>query len=313
MELIAQDFELADCQSPIIGTVGTFDGVHQGHQAILNRLVEATQEMQGKSLVITFSPHPLQVVRPDKAPKLLTNNGEKESVIAQCGIDYLLILPFDREMAQLGPEEFVRTVLINRCNMVKMIIGYDHGFGRNRSGHVDLLKKLGETYNFDVSVVMPVRVGDFTVSSTNIREALQQGDLKLANTLLGRPYVISGKVVVGRKSGKRLGFPTANIDVDGTKKLIPKNGVYIIRARLDDNTYYGVMNIGNRPTLTPGQFAIEAHLFDFDGDIYDRYIVIETLEYIREERRFGGVDTLKAQIQQDINQAHAWLDANISK
>ncbi len=299
------DLNTKDC--PIVATVGAFDGVHTGHCQILGQLVADAKKLNGQSLVITFSPHPLEIVRPEIAPPLLTDDSEKQQLLANLGIDWVYFLRFDRAMADLTPEQFVEKILVQRFSVVKIIIGYDHGFGRNRSGHADELKQFGQKFGFDLAVISPMQTGDHTVSSSKIRAMLTEGSLGLANQMLGWSYQLSGTVCEGNRLGRTLGFPTANIRLTQPRKLIPKKGVYIVRARVADQQHFGVMNIGVRPTLAPGELSLEVHLFEFSDTIYDQPIQVELLHYLRDERKFADKDELIRQIEADSLNARNWL------
>ena len=286
-----------------IVTLGTFDGVHLGHQKIIKKLTESAQEMGLKSLVLTFHPHPRTVLQDTSSLQLLNSTEEKKILLAHQNIDYLVIHPFDKEFSRLTAEEFVEKVLVNKFHVKKIIIGYDHRFGRNRTATIEDLIRFGAAYGFEVEQITAEEVNEITISSTKIREALHHGNIKIANQYLGSPYMLNGTVVKGQQIGRTIGFPTANIAIDSNEKLIPLNGVYIANAYIFDKKYQGIMNIGNRPTVNGQSQSIEIHLFDFEASIYDEKITIELLEYIRPEQKFDSLDALKSQIAKDKERA----------
>jgi riboflavin kinase/FMN adenylyltransferase len=290
-------------------TLGTFDGVHLGHQKILTRLTESAQKMGLKSLVLTFHPHPRTVLQEATTLQLLNTIDEKKSLLANQSIDFLVIHPFDKEFSRLTAEEFVENVLVKKFNVKKIIIGYDHRFGRNRTATIDDLIHFGEIYGFEVEQISAEEINAMTISSTKIRKALQQGEIRTANHYLGHPYLLNGTVVQGQQIGRTIGFPTANIAINSQEKLIPANGVYIANAYLNSKKYHGVMNIGNRPTVNGQSQSIEIHLFDFDATIYGENITIEFIEYIRPEQKFENLDVLKLQIAKDKEQAILYFES----
>lgn len=293
-----------------IVTVGTFDGVHRGHQDVLARLVEKGRREGRRSVLVTFDPHPLEVVRPDSAPPLLTVGDEKIEVIAETGIDYLAVLPFTAELAAYSAEQFVDEVLQARFRMRSLMIGHDHGFGRGRAGDVDVLKRLGTTRRFDVEVVPAVAFdhGD-AVSSTAIRRAVTEGDLARARAALGRPYSLSSRVVQGEKRGRLLGYPTINLAPLSPRKALPPHGVYAVRVATPSGEFGGMMNLGARPTFGDAALSLEAHLFDAEGDWYGARVRVEFAERLRETRKFDGADALVAQLHRDAADARRALTA----
>lgn len=284
-------------------TVGTFDGVHVGHRAILRYLVDRAAERFGTSVVLSFDPHPREVVHGEAVP-LLTTVEERAQVMEQLGIDRFIVIPFTEEFSKLQAESFVGDVLVRRIGLQEIVIGYDHAFGRDRRGDADLLSDLGKEHGFTVDIIPAQVVEEHVVSSTEIREALtEDGDVKLAAQMLGRLYSLKGEVVRGDGRGRKIGFPTANISVDHPRKVIPATGVYAVRAtRIGDDrreTYAGMMNIGNRPTFEGLDFAIEVHLLEFSGDLYGKDLRIEFVDRMRDERKFDSVDGLIEQLSQD--------------
>lgn len=290
----------------LVLTQGTFDGVHLGHARVLNHVVETARNTGGESMLLTFYPHPRLVLYPDdNSLRMLNTIEEKAELVRACGIDHMLVLPFTSETAKLSPLEFVRDVLVDKLGVKTIIVGYDHRFGRHREGSFENLVSFGEMFNFSVEEIPASEIDHIAVSSTRIRKALLGGDLDLANELLGRPYSLTGTVVHGRKLGRTIGFPTANIQPDDPFKLIPATGVYAIRCRINVENFYGVMNVGYNPTIEGKGFSIEAYLFDFSDIIYDLAIRIEFHRFIRPEQKFNNVEELAEKIKQDVEAAKA--------
>lgn len=289
-------------------TSGTFDGVHLGHQKILARLKEISALNGGESVVLTFWPHPRMVVSEDsQGLQLLSTLEEKIDLLTDLGIDHLLIVPFTRSFSELSCEDYIQQILVDQIGTKKLVIGYDHRFGRNREGSFDFLKKNAPHYGFEVEEIPREDIEEMAISSTRIRHTLSSGHIEEANSLLGRPYSISGTIVKGKQLGRQLGFPTANIQVNSFHKLIPTNGVYIIRAIYDKVSYQGMLNIGTRPTVDGTIRTIEANIFDFDKDIYGEKLQIELLKYLRPEQKFDGLDALIAQISKDKEAAKGYF------
>ncbi|MCS6999267.1 MAG: bifunctional riboflavin kinase/FAD synthetase [Bacteroidota bacterium] len=283
-------------------TVGTFDGVHRGHQVIIERLLRYASSTGTRSVVVTFEPHPRIVLqRSSQAPiSLLTTFSEKHALLQRMGIDVLVVIPFTFEFANTTAEEFVRQVLVERIGLQHIVIGYDHSFGKDRGGDEQLLRRLGVELGFSVERVEPVLVDGETVSSTRIRHALLSGNIEKANSMLGYPFSIEGIVVEGDGRGRRLGYPTANIELLDQHKILPGNGVYCITSTVDGVPLQGMANIGIRPTFTDSaNIRLEAHFFDFSGYLYGRKIVLSFHKYIRPERRFESVDMFWSQLQED--------------
>jgi riboflavin kinase/FMN adenylyltransferase len=288
-------------------TVGSFDGVHLGHQAVLREIDRRARAAGRASVLVTFDPHPLEVVNPDAAPPLLTTGAERLEILAQSPLDYVLLLRFDRHLAGLTPDGFVREILLERCAVRELVIGHDHGFGRGRSGDVDTLRRLGATEGFEVDVVEPVDFGGQHVSSSRIRRAVAGGDLASARTMLGRPYGVVGRVGQGERRGRLLGVPTINLSEISPRKLLPPDGVYAVAVEWRGGRVGGMMNQGPRPTFQDGRRVLEAHLFDFDGDLYGEWVRIEWVERLRDIERFASAEQLKTQLQHDRRQAMAAL------
>ncbi len=292
-------------------TVGSFDGVHLGHRAVLDETAGRARVAGRQGVLVTFTPHPLEVVNPSAAPPLLTLAEERLEILAQSAIDRVMMLRFDRGLAELSPRDFVREVLIGRFGMRELIIGVDHGFGRGRSGDVETLRSLGSELGFDVNVVDPVVIGGQQVSSSRIRQAVASGDLAEARQLLGRPYTVIGRVGRGAQRGRRLGVPTINLADVPSRKLLPPDGVYAVRVEWPGGRAGGMMNQGPKPTFDEGRRSLEAHLFGFDGDLYGQQVRIEWVERIRGVRRFESVDELTMQLGQDRREATAILAGRV--
>lgn len=288
-------------------TVGTFDGVHLGHLAVLTEIVRRSRSAGRKSLLVTFEPHPLEVVNPAAAPPLLTTGIERREALAQTELDYVVFLRFDQRLAAMSPDGFVREVLRRRFGMRELVIGYDHGFGRGRSGDVETLKRLGAEDGFLVDVVGPVEVGGHPVSSTQIRRAVTGGDLSAAARLLGRPYSVTGRVVPGAGRGRTIGIPTVNLGEVPSNKLLPPDGVYAAWVETPAGRYAAMLNQGPRPTFGEAGRSLEAHLFGFAGDLYGRWIRVEWVKRLRETQRFGSAAELMAQLDIDRRQAKELL------
>lgn len=280
-------------------TLGTFDGVHLGHQAILKKLVSATENGTYESLVLTFYPHPRMVLNKEGAMHLLNTIEEKTILLEKFGIDHLIVHPFDDAFSKLSAEAFVKNILVDQLNIHKIIIGYDHRFGENRSANITDLIHFGKQYNFEVAQINAEEINEITVSSTKIRTALLEGAIELANQYLGYDYFFSGKVIKGKQLGRTIGFPTANIKLSETYKLIPKNGVYIVYSTLNNKRVYGMMNIGHNPTVGENNKTIEVHYFDVNEDLYDKIITVAFLKFIRTEEKFDSIDALKIQLNKD--------------
>ena len=292
----------------MIATIGFFDGVHQGHQYLLRNLVEVAQAKGCSSMVITFAEHPRRVLQKDYIPQLLTSNAEKEAYIKQAGVDEVIFLDFTAEFAQLSAQQFMEVYLKSRYGVKGLLIGYDHHFGNNKLEGFSDYQRYGKACGIDVILCEGFQVEEYNVSSTVVRKLLYAGDVETAEKCLGRPYTLTGTVVKGRQVGRKLGFPTANLRIETPFKLVPAGGVYAIWADVEGMRYAAVLNIGNRPTLDNGQdVSIEAHLFDFDAQIYGASVSLEFVAHLREEQCFASLDALKAQIQTDCEMARGIL------
>jgi riboflavin kinase/FMN adenylyltransferase len=302
--------KLPRAEEGTVVTVGSFDGVHVGHQGVLAEVARRARASHRASVLVTFEPHPLAVVNPQAAPPLLTTAWERREILAQLPLDYALFLRFDRRLAGLSPEEFVREVLLARCGVKELVFGYDHGFGRGRSGDVETLRRLGAELGFAVDAVPPVDVGGEPISSGRIRRAVAGGDLRTAARLLGRPYRVTGKVVPGEHRGRLLGVPTINLGEVPAEKLLPPDGVYAVWVEWRGGRVGGMMNQGGKPTFGDGRRSLEAHLFGFEGDLYGEWVAVEWVERLRDVRRFGSADELQDQLARDNARARAVLGGN---
>jgi riboflavin kinase / FMN adenylyltransferase len=289
-------------------TVGTFDGVHLGHRDVLAHIVARAREMSLDSVLVTFDPHPLEVVNPTAAPLLLTVGEEKLEVVAESGVRYMAIVPFTPVLQRYSAAQFVDEVLRHRFHVKHLVIGHDHGFGRGREGDVEVMRALGHERGFGVEVVNAVATGDGrVVSSTVIRRAVAGGDLRHAAQALGRPYSVQARVRRGDQRGRALGFPTVNLESPPPRKLLPPDGVYAVRAQTPAGAFGGMMNLGPRPTFGDNARSLEVHLFDTDVDLYGAPVRVDFVERLRETRAFTGPDELKAQLRRDDERARAIL------
>ncbi|GAB3809038.1 bifunctional riboflavin kinase/FAD synthetase [Spirosoma humi] len=290
-------------------TSGTFDGVHRGHQTILARLTEVARASGGESVLITYWPHPRTVVSNDSQNlKLLTTLDEKIELLDQAGVDHLIVIPFTRSFSELTSEEYIRQILIDKIGTKKLVIGYDHRFGRDREGGFDYIQAHQSEYGFGVEEIPRQDIEAVGVSSSKIRAALNEGNVHTANRFLGRLYSLTGTVVKGRQLGRTIGFPTANLQVDDPAKLIPANGVYAVDVDYAGQTLGGMLNIGFRPTVAGTNQTIETYIFDFDKDIYGEHITLKFREFLRPEQRFDGLPALVTQLKRDEESARAILN-----
>jgi riboflavin kinase/FMN adenylyltransferase len=288
-------------------TVGSFDGIHLGHMAVLREITRRADKRGLDSVLVTFDRHPLTVVRPDEAPGMLTTPDEKKEILSQSGLDYVAFLPFTRKLSQYGPEEFVDHVLCRRFRVAELVIGYDHGFGHGREGDIDLLRRLGRRFGFAVDVVPAVGVDGAPVSSTGIRRSVAAGEVEKAARELGRPYSFRGPVVTGLGRGRDLGFPTANIKAPEGGKLLPKQGIYAVRASLRTEIRSGLLHLGPRPTFAGSPPSIELYILDFDQDIYGERVRVDFLKRLRDVRPFGTAGKLIEQMKRDREMARRYF------
>lgn len=290
-------------EAKTIVTLGTFDGVHKGHKSILQKLTNSSTSSGCESVVLTFFPHPRMVLQQNSDLKLLNTMDEKAELLEKEGVQHLIIHPFDHAFSRLTAEEFVKDILVDSLNICKIIIGHDHRFGRNRTANIDDLIRFGKEYGFEVEKISALEIDEVSVSSTKIRNALLEGNVEKANNYLGYPYFINGTVAEGKKLGRIINFPTANIEVKEDYKLIPANGVYVISSVIDGKTVPGMMNIGTRPTVNGTGTTIEAHYHGFSGDLYGRDIKVCFHHRLRDEVKFGSVEALKQQLEKDRQQS----------
>ncbi len=289
-------------QNPVL-TIGTFDGVHIGHQKIIEQLNDEAKKIGGESVLFTFYPHPRVVLYPESHElKLIQTQTEKIDKLRRMGLQNLVVYPFSEEFAKLSALSFVRDYLVNKIHVKKLVIGYDHQFGKNREGNIEFLKEICDTYDFEVVEIPAQDIDNVKVSSTKIRRAIAEGDMELAAKYLGEPFELYGKVVPGQAIGRNLSFPTANIDVGSDMKLIPKKGVYAVNVLLQDGILYeGMMNIGEKPSINSfkDDLSVEVHLFDFSGSLYDTYVTVQVLKRFREEKKFDSLLDLREQLEED--------------
>jgi riboflavin kinase / FMN adenylyltransferase len=286
-------------KNPIV-TTGTFDGVHLGHQKIISRLKEVATAQQGETVLLTFYPHPRMVLFPDDNElQLLNSQPEKIELLEKYGVDHLIIYPFTKEFSRLTSVEFVRNILVNQMGTKRLVIGYNHHFGRNREGSFEHLKEYGPVYGFEVEEILAKDIDHIEISSTKIRQALQLGDVNTAKVYLGHTYSVTGKVVHGKKLGRTIGYPTANIVVEDKYKLIPADGVYAVKVGYHGNVYGGMLNIGNNPTIEGKGRSVEVNIFDFNDDMYGEEATIYFVERLRDELKFNNLEELKEALAND--------------
>ena len=295
--------QLTHLHGSIFLAIGVFDGVHLGHQAVISTSTSHAGSADGTPVVITFDPHPLKVLRPRNAPHLLTATQHKIALIRDLGVEHLLVINFDKKFAATPPENFIEQLVIHSRPLREICVGHEWSFGKDRRGNLDLLKKLGAQFDFDVVGIPPVKVNGAVVSSTAIRQAVEKGDFAKAAAMLGRDYTILGTVKAGDKLGKKLGYPTANLSAHSEQ--FPPNGVYLVEARIQGVFYHGVVNLGYRPTISSGKSerVLEIYLLDFDRDIYGENVEVRFVRYLRPERKFDSLEALVRQIELDVRQA----------
>ena len=290
-----------------IATLGTFDGVHIGHQKILKKMIKLARKNNLESVVLTFFPHPRMVLHKDSKIKLLNTIEERIEILKKSGLDHIVLQEFTKEYSRMPAREFVRDILVNQLQVKTVIVGYDHHFGRNRSANIEDLREFGEHYDFNVIEIPAQEINEVSVSSTKIRLALKKGDIAKANKYLGYNFILSGTVVKGNSLGKTIDYPTANIDIAENYKLIPKKGVYIVKSRIEGNCVFGMMNIGKKPTVSGKIKTIEVHFFDFSQNLYGKKIQIEMLKRIRDEKKFDSIQDLKTQLEIDEKTAKEFI------
>ena len=282
-----------------IVTIGTFDGVHLGHQQILKQLTDTSRKSKLKSVLLTFFPHPRMVLQPDISMRLIQTIQEREKALKNIGLDYLVIHPFSIAFSRLSADDYVKQILVEQLNVRKVVVGYDHRFGRNRTASLEDMYHYADIYDFEVIEIDAKKIDSTAVSSTKIRNAIDQGNIERANTYLGQPFTLEGMVVHGDKRGRELSYPTANIDLQNQHKIVPKQGVYLVKSKLKGRVVYGMMNIGTKPTFDTTMPSIEVHFLDWNGDLYGQAVQVELLKWVREERKFSSVEELQTQIQAD--------------
>ena len=296
---VVNGIENYKADSKSILTIGTFDGVHLGHQKIIASLVTRAKQQSLQANILTFFPHPRMVLQKESNLKLIDTLEEKQNLLSELGIDNLIVQPFSKEFSKLTAIEFTRDILVDELGMSALMIGYDHRFGKNREASVEDLIRYGESYNFEVTVIPAQDISSITVSSTKIRDAIKISNFKKVNQFLGRPYELNGEVIKANGVGRTIKYPTANIKIKETYKLIPPKGVYLVKIYLGENEFSGMMNIGNRPTINGLNETIEIHIFDFDKDIYGKNLKVCFLQKIRKEKKFDSLTSLKNQLKKD--------------
>ncbi|UKJ07037.1 bifunctional riboflavin kinase/FAD synthetase [Solitalea lacus] len=302
--------EFKALERPVV-TLGTFDGVHFGHRKIIQRLLEVAKSINGETVVLTFFPHPRMILHPEaNHPKMINTLDEKIDLLKKAGVQHLIIIPFTRDFSNLNSSEFIEDILVKKIGTKKLVIGYDHRFGKDREGSFEHLKMYGPQYGFEVEEIPEQDVNDVAVSSTKIREALLKGNVKVADQFLGYNFILSGKVVKGDQIGRTLGFPTANLFVEESYKLIPADGIYAVNVHIEDDVFGGMLYIGNRPTINGMTHNIEVNIFNFDQDIYNQTITLEFIDYLRGDEKFDGLKELTAQLKQDEVNARKILYGN---
>jgi len=303
MQILHSIPELSRLPGPLFLAIGVFDGVHRGHQAVISTSARHAHSADGTPVVLTFDPHPAKILRPNDAPHLLTATQHKIALIRNLGVGHLLLIKFDKNFAATTPEDFIQQLVTHSKTLREICVGHEWSFGKNRTGNLDLLKKLGARFHFNVVGIPPVMAKGEVVSSTAIRQAVEDGDLKKAAQMLGRDYTILGTVVRGDNLGKKIGFPTANLSAHSEQ--FPPNGIYFAEAWIEGVLYHGVVNLGYRPTVSAekNERVLEIHLLDFDRDIYGEDVELRFIQYLRPERKFESVDALVRQIDADVRQA----------
>ncbi|MDR1274377.1 MAG: bifunctional riboflavin kinase/FAD synthetase [Odoribacteraceae bacterium] len=293
---------------PVV-TLGSFDGVHRGHLSVIEALEETAALLDGEPVVVTFDPHPREVLYPmERKPGILTTLDEKAALLERRGVTHLIVLPFTAGLGELGYADFVERVLVGAIGIKGLVVGYDHRFGKGREGNYENLRQMAERLDFFLRQVPALEMNDASVSSTKIRDALATGNIRLVNALLGYRYPLTGKVVPGERLGRRIGFPTANLHVEDARKSLPATGVYAVEATVAGETACGLLNVGTRPTVsTSGSLSIEAHLLDFHRDLYGEYLTIHLVDRLRGERKFENVGELQKQLELDKETAFACL------
>ena len=301
MTYIIRNPKLLNLNKKYFITVGTFDGVHLGHQKIITHLVKKAKQKNCGTLLLTFDPHPRKVVQPSNAPMLLQTIEERSEILSKLGLEIIFVQPFTKAFSKLNAEEYVKDILVNQLNVEHLLVGYNHRFGKNRNANIFDLKKLGKKYKFSVGEIQAHIVNKITVSSTKIRHAINNGNIKYANSLLGHTYKLKGIVMKGRQNGKKIGFPTANVKINEREKILPRNGVYAVKVNYNKMTNLAMMNIGTNPTFSGNYISNEVHLINWDGNLYKIVVEIFFIERIRDEKKFNSIQDLSIQLQNDKN------------
>ena len=307
--MIREKLENYSSKTPSVITIGTFDGVHIGHRKIINQLTTISSTDNLVSILLSFFPHPKMVLQSNNEIKLINTINEKQDLLSALNLDFLIIKEFTKEFSRLSALEFVRDILVNKLNAKHIIIGYDHHFGRNRTANIQQLREFGELYDFTVTEILAQDIDNIAISSTKIRKALNNGDIKLANNYLGYNYFFNGTVIHGNNIGQTISFPTANIKIDEPYKLVPKNGVYIVKSLIDNKCVFGMMNIGTNPTFNRKNQSIEIHFLDFNKNIYNQSLSVEMITRIRSEKKFSSVENLKKQLELDKVTTLSYIDS----
>ena len=307
--MIREKLENYSSKTPSVITIGTFDGVHIGHRKIINQLTTISSTDNLVSILLSFFPHPKMVLQSNNEIKLINTINEKQDLLSALNLDFLIIKEFTKEFSRLSALEFVRDILVNKLNAKHIIIGYDHHFGRNRTANIQQLREFGELYDFTVTEILAQDIDNIAISSTKIRKALNNGDIKLANNYLGYNYFFNGTVIHGNNIGQTISFPTANIKIDESYKLVPKNGVYIVKSFIDNKCVFGMMNIGTNPTFNRKNQSIEIHFLDFNKNIYNQSLSVEMISRIRSEKKFSSVENLKKQLELDKVITLSYIDS----
>ena len=307
--MIREKLENYSSKTPSVITIGTFDGVHIGHRKIINQLTTISSTDNLVSILLSFFPHPKMVLQSNNDIKLINTINEKQDLLNALNLDFLIIKEFTKEFSRLSALEFVRDILVNKLNAKHIIIGYDHHFGRNRTANIQQLREFGELYDFTVTEILAQDIDNIAISSTKIRKALKNGDIKLANNYLGYNYFFNGTVIHGNNIGQTISFPTANIKIDESYKLVPKNGVYIVKSFIDNKCVFGMMNIGTNPTFNRKNQSIEIHFLDFNKNIYNQSLSVEMITRIRSEKKFSSVENLKKQLELDKVTTLSYIDS----
>ncbi len=280
-------------------TIGSFDGVHIGHQKVIKKLIKSAKKKNATSVLLTFFPHPRMILQKDVDIKLINTIDERIQLLEKLGLEAIVIQPFTENFSEHTATDFIKNILINKLNISKLFIGYDHHFGKNREGNFKQLEKYGDLYNFKVEEISQQDINDIAVSSTKIRKAIEKGEIEKANNYLGYPYILTGVVVKGKNLGEKIGFPTANLNIQETYKLIPKTGAYVVKSTIENKPVFGMMNIGYRPTVSGKNQTIEIHFFNFNEDLYGKIVQVEVLHFLRNEQKFESVEALQLQLIKD--------------